>query len=234
VDTNADHLAAWHLDPHGNPIGDPHRFDYDLSGGATHRDAQVRHALSQLLRWAQACGVKAIAIEDLDFTDAKTWEKHGRRKRFRQLICGMPTAKLRARLVSMADATGIVIIAVDAAYTSQWGAQHWQKPTTSKKHKTSRHDAASIAIGRRAQGYPIRRRTAPPRTHQSDGCGPRTVQTEPDVLGREGPRHPGPERAHDARTRAKGTRTRATSAPNTVREARRTSGWQQLSLLDIV
>ena len=204
VDMNADHLAAWRLDIHGNPTGDPQRFFYDLSGTATHRDAQVRHALSQLLRWTQACGVKAIAVEDLDFTDSKTREKHGRKKRFRQVISGMPTAKLRARLLSMADATGIVIVAVDAAYTSRWGAQHWQKPTTSKKRTTSRHDAASIAIGRRAQGYPIRRRTAPPRTHRSDGCGPRTVQTEPETPGREGTRHPGPERAHDARARAPG------------------------------
>jgi hypothetical protein len=46
VDTNADHLAAWRLDAHGNPIGDPRRFDYDLSGTASHRDAQVRHALT--------------------------------------------------------------------------------------------------------------------------------------------------------------------------------------------
>ncbi|MEW2491913.1 IS200/IS605 family accessory protein TnpB-related protein, partial [Streptomyces sp. NPDC048411] len=32
VDTNADHFAAYRLDQHGNPIGDPHRFPYDLSG----------------------------------------------------------------------------------------------------------------------------------------------------------------------------------------------------------
>lgn len=88
VDTSADHLAAWHLDTHGNPVGDPRRFDYELSGTAEHRDAQVRHALSRLLRWAQACGVRAIAV--------------------------------------------------DAAYTSRWGVQHWQKPTTSKKRTTSR------------------------------------------------------------------------------------------------
>ncbi|WP_239647930.1 transposase [Nocardiopsis ganjiahuensis] len=232
VDMNADHLAAWHLDAHGNPIGDPRRFSYDLSGTATHRDAQIRHALSQLLCWAQACEAKAIAVEDLDFSDAKSRERHGRKKRFRQLISGMPTAKLRARLVSMADATGIAIIAVDPAYTSTWGAQHWQRPTTSKKRKTSRHDAASIAIGRRAQGYPIRRRTAPPRTHRSDGCGPRTVQTEPATRGREGPRHPDSERAPDARARAKGTRKRGTSAPKTVRGARGIGEWQQLSLLD--
>ncbi|WP_406418808.1 hypothetical protein [Streptomyces sp. NBC_00842] len=39
VDTNADHFAAYLLDRHGDPVGDPHRFPYDLSGSAGHRDA---------------------------------------------------------------------------------------------------------------------------------------------------------------------------------------------------
>ena len=162
VDMNADHLAAWRPDTHGNPTGSPRRFSYDLTGTAEHRDAQVRHALTRLLHWAQACGVHAIAVEDLDFAAEKTREKHGRRTRFRRLISGMPTGRLRARLASMADATGIAVIAVDPAYTSRWGAQHWQKPLTTTTRKTTRHDAAAVAIGRRAQGHPVRRRTAPP------------------------------------------------------------------------
>ncbi|MGW7289636.1 IS200/IS605 family accessory protein TnpB-related protein, partial [Streptomyces sp. NPDC054847] len=174
VDMNADHLAAWRLDTHGNPCGEPRRFFYELTGTAPHRDAQVRHALTRLLHWARSCDVTAIAVEDLDFQTEKTREKHGPRRRFRQLISGMPTGRLRARLTSMADATGITIIAVDPAYTSKWGAQHWQKPLTSTTRKTSRHDAASIAIGRRAQGHPIRRRTTPPPHDQSDRAGHRT------------------------------------------------------------
>ncbi|MFC5750866.1 IS200/IS605 family accessory protein TnpB-related protein, partial [Actinomadura rugatobispora] len=55
VDTNADHFAAYRLDAHGNPVGDPKRFGYDLSGTADHRDAQVRHAISRLLHWAKRC-----------------------------------------------------------------------------------------------------------------------------------------------------------------------------------
>ncbi len=194
VDTNADHIAAWRLDVHGNPVGRPHRFFYDLTGSADHRDAQVRHALTRLLNWAKTCGVKAIAIENLDLAAEKSRDKHGHRKRFRQLISDMPTGRLRARLASMAESTGISIIAVDPAYTSRWGAQHWQKPLTPKNGTTTRHDAAAVAIGRRAQGHPVRRRTAPPRTHQSDGCGHRTVQAAPEALAREGPRLriPGP------------------------------------------
>ncbi|MDX3246944.1 IS200/IS605 family accessory protein TnpB-related protein [Streptomyces sp. ME18-1-4] len=193
VDTNADHLAAWRLDRHGNPAGRPRRFGYDLTGATQHRDAQVRHALIRLLHWARRHGL-AIAVEDLDFTAETTREKHGRKKRFRKLISGMPVARLRARLVSMAAELGIPVVAVDPAYTSRWGAQHWQKPLTSRNRKTTRHDAAAVAIGRRALGHPIRRRTPPPSHDQSDRVRHRTVQARPGVPGREEPRPriPGP------------------------------------------
>jgi hypothetical protein len=64
VNTNADHLAAWRLDAHGNPVGQPRRFAYELTGTAAHRDAQIRHALIRLLHWAARHGL-TIAIEDL-------------------------------------------------------------------------------------------------------------------------------------------------------------------------
>ncbi|MER6081865.1 IS200/IS605 family accessory protein TnpB-related protein [Streptomyces sp. NPDC001833] len=193
VDTNADHLAAWRLNRHGNPVGEPLRFGYDLTGTAQHRDAQVRHALIRLLHWARRHSL-AIAVEDLDFTADKTREKHGHKKRFRKLISGMPVARLRARLVSMAAELGIPVIAVDPAYTSRWGAQHWQKPLTSKNRKTTRHDAAAVAIGRRALGHSIRRRTAPPPHDRSDRVGHRTVQASSVAPRCEGhrPRIPGP------------------------------------------
>ncbi|MCX4590378.1 IS200/IS605 family accessory protein TnpB-related protein [Streptomyces sp. NBC_01549] len=230
VDMNADHLAAWRLDVHGNPTGNPRRFPFDLSGLAGHRDAQVRHALIRLLNWAKACGVKAIAVEDLDFTAEKTREKHGRKRRFRQLVSGMPTSRLRARLASMADRTGIAVIAVDPAYTSKWGAQHWQKPLTHETRKTTRHEAAAVAIGRRAQGHPIRRRATPPPAHQSDVQGHRTVQAGPGTPGREGPRPriPGP------RTRCVppdcGANAGNQSAQHRSRRSAEHEYWQQDSL----
>jgi hypothetical protein len=65
-----------------------------------------RRALIRLLHRARQTGAAAIAVEYLDFSAEKTREKHGRRKRFRQLISGLPTGKLRARLVSMSDRPG--------------------------------------------------------------------------------------------------------------------------------
>ncbi|MFE3449773.1 IS200/IS605 family accessory protein TnpB-related protein [Nonomuraea sp. NPDC059194] len=221
VDTNADHFAAYRLDACGNPVGDPHRFFYDLSGTAPHRDAQIRHAITRLLHWAKQCGVAAIGIEDLDFTAEKTREKHGRNKRFRQLISGIPTGRLKARLVSMAAEMNVSIVAVDPAYTSQWGDEHWRRPLTSRTRKMSRHDAASVAIGRRALGHPIRRRTTPPQHHQSDGAGHRTVQADRGARGREETRRPVTERAPDAHSQTGNIQgTRATSASTTVRDAR--------------
>ncbi|MER5756059.1 IS200/IS605 family accessory protein TnpB-related protein [Streptomyces sp. NPDC002088] len=224
VDMNDDHLAAWRLDPHGNPVGEPRRYFYDLTGSTTHRDAQIRHALTRLLHHTRATGAAAIAIEDLDFTDGRCREKHGRNKRFRRLISRFPTARLRARLVAMAAEQNITIVAVDPAYTSRWGAQHWQQPLTTSNRQVSRHDAASIAIGRRALGHPIRRRTTPPPAHQSDEQGHRTAQAEPGTRRREEPRPriPGPRTTHHApdACRPAAERTRATSVPNTVRSTR--------------
>ncbi|MCG0285001.1 IS200/IS605 family accessory protein TnpB-related protein [Streptomyces sp. PSAA01] len=229
VDTNTDHLAAWRLDEHGNPVGRPRRFFYDLSGSANHRDAQVRHALTRLLHWAARRNL-SIAVEDLDFTADKTREKHGRRKRFRKLISGMPVARLRARLVSMAAELGITVVAVDPAYTSRWGAEHWQKPLTSKTRKTTRHDSAAVAIGRRALGHRIRRRTAPPHDDQSDRRGHRTAQAGHGTRGREEPRPriPGPRTGCMPPDTE---RTRATSASTTVRDAPDMQVWVQDSLL---
>lgn len=230
VDTNADHFAAYRLDPHGNPVGEPRRFAYDLSGNAPHRDAQLRHALTRLLHWAQQTGAAAIAVEDLDFSAEKTREKHGRRKRFRQLISGIPTGKLKARLVSMAAEHGLAIVAVDPAYTSMWGGQHWQKPLTTPHRHMSRHDAAGIAIGRRALGHPIRRRTTPPPQHQSDTAGHRTVQAAPGKRRREGTRPPATDHA-PGDVPPSGTRKRQPSAPKTVRDACSAGQWVQDSLL---
>ncbi|WP_328625070.1 IS200/IS605 family accessory protein TnpB-related protein [Streptomyces sp. NBC_00353] len=229
VDTNADHFAAYRLDVHGNPIGDPHRFPYDLSGTAGHRDAQIRHALTRLLHWTQQAGAKTIAIEDLDFTAEKTREKHGSGKRFRQLISGMPTRKLKARLVSMAAEQGLAIVAVDPAYTSMWGAQHWQKPLATPHRTMSRHDAAGIAIGRRALGHPIQRRTAPPPHDQGDRARHRTVQAGPGARGREETRPPATDRPPGGPPPS-GKRKREPSASKTVRDAPSTQQWVQDSL----
>jgi hypothetical protein len=72
VDLNDGHFAVRRLDEHGNPVDRPERIEFDLTGSAARRDAQVRHAITRLIRYACRHGTAAIAIEDLNFADVGT------------------------------------------------------------------------------------------------------------------------------------------------------------------
>ena len=135
VDLNVGHLAVAVLDCYGNSIGVPATIPLVLDGlEASHRDGLIRDAISQVLAIAAANHAGAIVIENLDFVAARVeGREHSgnrpsrgkRRRTFRRHISGLPTAKLRDRLTQMAYNAGVAVIAVDPAYTSKWGAQHW-------------------------------------------------------------------------------------------------------------
>ncbi|MBD3008131.1 hypothetical protein [Streptomyces sp. 5-10] len=164
VDMNADHLAACVLDPHGNPVGDPVTLPLELTGDVSRRDGKLRAAVTSLIKIARLRGCAGIVVENLGFTDARhtgreTMGCGGRGKAFRRAVAGIPTAKFRERLRGMACHQGLVVVAVDPAYTSRWGAQHWRAPLDDQSTTTvTRHHAAAVAIGRRGLGQRIRRR----------------------------------------------------------------------------
>ena len=128
VDFNADHLACWIVNAEGNPTGKPFRVPLDLTGSSLRRDAQIRHAVSRLVRTCRSANVGAIAIENLGFDDTTTSrELHGRKRRFRHLLSTFPTTTFRRWLVVMSARAGLAVVAVDPAYTSKWGQQHWHR-----------------------------------------------------------------------------------------------------------
>jgi hypothetical protein len=148
VDLNHEHLAAWTLTPDGNPAGPPVTIPLVLAGlPASQRDGRLRAAISAVIGLARQHGCRAIGIEDLDFADAREQARerhgsrpsHGRRgRRYRALVSGIPTARFRHRLVQMAANAGLAIIAVDPAYTSRWGAEHWLAPSSNRHHRSPR------------------------------------------------------------------------------------------------
>jgi hypothetical protein len=170
ADLNAGHLAVAVLAPDGNPAGALATIPLDLAGlPASQRDGRLRAAISALLGTARRHGARAIVIEDLDFADARAEGReragnrpsYGRRGRaFRQLVAGIPTGKFRDRLAQMASNAGLAVIAVDPAYTSRWGAEHWLAPLRKQASPVpaTGHHAAAVVIGRRALGYRARRR----------------------------------------------------------------------------
>jgi hypothetical protein len=202
VDLNDGHLAVRRLDAHGNPTGHAERIDIDLTGSASRRDAQVRHAITELIGYAQRFGLAAIAVEDLDFADARTVGREtmgrgARGKRFRRtVVSGIPTAVFRNRLAGMCHQAGITVFAVNPAYSSIWGAHHWQHPY---KNVTG-HQAAATVIGRRAQGFSARRRKGVTPTRPEDPVVGATNQTAPsNPTASTGRRHETGKRATTCR-----------------------------------
>ena len=168
VDMNAGHLAAVVVDTSGNPMGSPLTIPVDLTGHpTTTRDGRLRAAISELVHYAQDYGCHAVVIEDLDFQDARELgrERTGRRpnrgargRSFRRVVAGIPTAKFRDRLVQMATNAGLTVVAVDPAYTSRWGAEHWLGLLLKISSEASGHHAAALVIGRRGLKQRARRR----------------------------------------------------------------------------
>ena len=190
VDLNDGHLALRRLDPHGNPVGAPVRIGIGLSGTSARRDAQVRHAITTLIHYARRHDITTIAVEDLDFVDARrvgreTMGRGQRGKRFRKIVAGIPTAVFRNRLSAQTSRHGIRLLAVNPAYTSTWGEQHWRKPY----ENVTRHQAAATVIGRRAQGFRARRREGLTRPRPADRAGRTTNQAAPKSQRVTGSRH---------------------------------------------
>ena len=231
VDTNADHLAAYRLDTHGNPIGEPAPL---LLRPVRHRRSPRRpgparpHPPPAL---GQACGVNAIARRGPrlhrreDPREARPQEavpaadlRHAHRQAPRP--AGLDGRRDRHRRSSPSTRP------TPAAGAPSTG----RSPSPPRPARPPATMPLAWRSGRRALGHPIRRRTAPPPHDQSDRAGHRTVQAGPGARGREGtrPRIPGP------RTRSvppDAERTRGTSASKTVRDARSSASWVQDSLL---
>ena len=159
VDLNADHLAACVLDGSGNPVGEPVSIEVVTAGLAASHGAMGgcarRSPICSITPSSSNCS--AVVVENLNFADARatgreTLGRGQRGKRLRRTVAGIPTARFRARLISMAGRRGIAVIGVDAAYTSRWGAQHWRKPL---QQQTSDPATVTAITGRRPRSADV-------------------------------------------------------------------------------
>ena len=214
LDVNHGHLAAAVVAADGNVLGVPATMGLDLAGlpSAT-RDGHLRAAISALIAAAKARGARAIVIEDLDFAEARAegreragrWPSRGRPGRdFRRAVSGIPTGKLRDRLVQMAANAGLQVIVVDPAYTSRWGAEHWLRPLREHHPEATGHHAAALVIGRRGLGHRARRRATGTRTAPEDAARPAQARPrttpKPETAPRKPAAPPGPRQPPGTKT----------------------------------
>jgi hypothetical protein len=230
VDVNAGHLAVAVLGPDGNPVGVPYTIGMPLAGlPSSTRDGRLRAAITGILVTAREHRASAVVIEDLDFYDARHQGRErtgsrparGRRGRaFRHQVAGIPTGRFRDRLTCMATSSGVAVIAVDPAYTSRWGAQHWLAPMRQHHPELTGHHAAALVIGRRGLGLRARRRASGNLTAPEDAAAPGRAKS---TQARSGT-HP----KTGTQTRKPATRTDSRQPPGTkTAQPRRTTAGDQ-------
>ena len=220
VDLNAGHIAAYVVTPSGSPRGDPVTVAIPQEGTAKQRDSQLRAAITLLFDIAQLAGCRTVAIENLNFEDARNTgrEKMGRGrkgKRFRQAVAGIPTAKFRDFMSNMAAnrSQPIHIVAVDPAYTSRWGRKYWL-PLLKRSYDEgcSGHHAAAVLIARRGLEIPERRAMAETLWKERSIRGSRPTGCAADV------RVPANQRVASARTVSVGANGKDSGGASTLPE----------------
>ena len=138
IDLNQWFVAPAVLDRWGNPIERPAHIPLVAEGlPAPRRDGHLGQATSEALDLA---------------------ERYGSARWLRKVVCGIPTAQFRERLVAMAWRWGIAVAGVPAAYSSVWGKRYWKDQLSTRDHKVCGPSAAAAVLGRRALGHPARRR----------------------------------------------------------------------------
>ncbi len=224
IDVNHGHLATAVIAPDGNILGVPATIGLDLAGlPASTRDGRLRAAITSLIATARAHGARAIVIEDLDFAEARAEgrERAGSRpsrgrsgRGFRRAVSGIPTGRLRDRLVQMAANAGLSVIVVDPAYTSRWAAQHWLAPLREHHPKATGHHAAALVIGRRGLGHRARRRATGNQTAPEEAARPAQARPRTTPAAGNAPRKPATPRGHRQPPGTKTSRPHRTTAGN--------------------
>ena len=161
IDLNAGHIAGFILDADGNPEGVPIVYAVPQQGTSQQRLTTMCETLHRLCREHLVhADINHVAIEALNFADIAAQGRNRAVRRgaagrtTRRKTLGIPTAKFSYHAAAIFNSYGFTVVAVDPAYSSRWGAKHWQPAlNSSRKQSGSRHSAASVVIGRRSQGY---------------------------------------------------------------------------------
>jgi len=241
VDVNAGHLAVAVVSPDGNVVGTPFTIPLQLAGlPASTRDGRVRAAVSTLIATAKTAGARAVAIENLDFAEARAEgrERTGSRpsrgwrgRRYRRTVSGIPTAKLRDRLTQMASNAGLSIVVTDPAYTSRWAAVHWLPLLREQHPEMTGHHAAALVIGRRGLGHRARTRVNGNRAAPADATRPARARTRKPPAAKPPQRKPAAPRGQRQPPGGKTERPHRTTAGNQTAQDRSELSAGQCSLL---
>lgn len=166
IDVNVDHLAVALVDRDGNPKRS-WTVPLALRGKSTEqREAIIGEAAVTVVSLAEENDAE-IALEALDFGKKKREigdaNKRGLpgEKRYARMLSSFAYAQISTAIERRAQRRGIVTHRVNPAYTSLIGEVNY-----ARRYGLTRHEAAAVAIARRARGHSERINYI----HGSRGC----------------------------------------------------------------
>ncbi len=223
IDVNHGHLATAVIAPDGNILGVPATIGLDLAGlPASTRDGRLRAAITSLIATARAHGARAIVIEDLDFAEARAEgrERAGSRpsrgrsgRGFRRAVSGIPTGRLRDRLVQMAANAGLSVIVVDPAYLPL-GSPALARPVAGAPPQDDRPPRGSAGDRPARLGHRARRRATGNQTAPEEAARPAQARPRTTPAAGNAPRKPATPRGHRQPPGTKTSRPHRTTAGN--------------------
>lgn len=144
VDVNVDHLAVTHVSPDGNPLR-TWNVPCMTYGVRANRSANiVKHAVLRVVALAKGMGIP-IACEKLDFSAKKAALEEEKSTKRARMLSSFAYGAILGGLKTCAIRHGVVVKAVNPAYTSLIGRMKF-----ARRYGLSVHAAAALAVGRRA------------------------------------------------------------------------------------
>ncbi len=166
VDLNAGHVSAALVDREGNPV-EVFKFPCVTYGKTTDQTQYaIRKVAAKISALAERLGVPVVC-EQLDFSERRKTLKDAKDARYARMLSSFAYSAFGRALGSACARRGVALRRVNPAYTSIIGRVKF-----ARRYGLSVHEAASVAIARRAMGYSERlpRSSTDTVTVPTNGC----------------------------------------------------------------
>lgn len=145
VDVNADHLAVAETDRFGNPLKSWSVPLVTYGKSKNQADALIGEAIASIVDYAVQVG-KPISIEKLDFSQKKA-QLEAQGVRYCRMLSAFSYEKIKARFISHAFRTGVIVYQVNPAYSSVIGRVKY-----AQRYGLTVHQAAALVLAQRILG----------------------------------------------------------------------------------
>jgi IS605 OrfB family transposase len=146
LDLNDGFITMSETDEHGNLVKQEY-YPLIYKGTGNKAESEMREKISKIVTYCKSVG-KDLAIEDLDFISKKARSSKGKNKSYNKMLHTFAYSRYKQAARSCCHKNGVGLRPVDPYMTTVIG-----KLKYGEQRKLNSHQAASLVIARRGQGF---------------------------------------------------------------------------------